>query len=329
MSLETRDVEEIALRHIALMPNGKMKMHGLQLLEQWKNRPVENFCTDVVIPQIRTLRRGQRRKALATLSLIQHNIAAKAVEGVLERHGQRRSAEAMKNEILANYEVINRQGRGIVYIGSARTQPGDPYYELARELGRGLSLLLGSTAWTGAGPGQMEAPLLGAKEAGGKVGGIKIVLNNENSRFEQEVNAALSSEEVSLCEYFGPRKVGLVDACMRQSENDRTGFITFPGGFGTFDEFFEFLTLTQLKKVGSLHPVPIVLMNYDNFFRDMMEFLKKCATAGTISFAEIDLIRVCDTNEQAITFFRDFYNVNRTESNNEEDTPAILSLHSA
>ena len=219
----------------------------------------------------------------------------------------------MSTEILRAYEVIRKNGRGVVYLGSARTQPGNPYFEGARELGREVYLLLRSTSWSGAGPGQMEAPLLGAKEAGGRVAGVKIIINDERAAFEQSVTSALDPENVALCDYFGPRKIGLADAAMREQESDRTAIIATPGGWGTRDEVFEYLVLKQLKKMGTKHPVPLIIKNQNHFFDKMLEDNDRMLREGMISEDDLKLFSVCDSNRCVLDTLADFYAIPEEE----------------
>lgn len=287
----------------------------VDLWRQWNAKQIA-FCI-YARDRIDTLpKRGKRQEGRRALRAVKDRISFAAVEEALTEEAQRQSANRMKLEILRNYEVINRQGRGVVYLGSARLRAGTHFYELSRELGREVYQLLGCTSWTGAGPGIMEAPLVGAREVGGKTAGIKILLNGEESSFEQDINPALAQEDVGMCQYFGPRKIGLADAAMRNRKEDRTAIITLPGGFGTLDEFFEYVVLKQLKKLGSRFPVPILLMNYDGFYNLQIEHLNRsCVETGTIADGELSLFHVCDTNREALEILAETYDIppdNRT-----------------
>ncbi len=90
-------------------------------------------------------------------------------------------------------------------------------------------------------------------------------------------------------DYFFVRKVMLVKYSY--------AYIVFPGGFGTFDELFEALTLVQ---TGKIFPISIILVGVD-FWTPMMEFLKKSPLElGTISPQDLDLIKLTDDPEEAI-----------------------------
>ena len=125
--------------------------------------------------------------------------------------------------------------------GSARFPEHHQYYELAREVGRGL-VQLGFTVMTGGGPGVMEGANRGAKEAGGRSVGCNIALS-----FEQVPNPYL--DRYVTCHYFFVRKVLLFKYSY--------AFVCLPGGLGTLDELTEALTLIQ---TGKIRQFPVVLM---------------------------------------------------------------------
>ncbi len=295
--------------------NTLLRERASALFHQWKEAGLPaDFCKSDVTPAMRSLNKSHRRRAQELLSQVREIVSEVTFSRVETETRNRRSIRDMATETANTYRLIEQLGRGVVFFGSARTKKGDKFYEDTRELGYETSRLLGSTIWTGAGPGQMEAPLIGATEAGGNIAGVKIRLTNEESSFEQDVAAILPPENVVECNFFGPRKIGLVDAAMRHHEDDRTGIIVTPGGYGTLDEFFEFVVLKQLKKLGTQHPVPITVMNYDGFYDDLIRFLsKKCVQEGTISEKELDLFKVCRTNKQALDHLADTYKIPMSE----------------
>lgn len=248
-------------------------------------------------------------EARKILDEIKEKISEAGMHAGLQEMRQRKSAHRMGREILSAYEVIRENGPGVVYLGSARTKPGDSAYESAKELGAEIYALLGTTAWSGAGPGQMEAPLLGAKEAGGKVAGIKINLTGSHTKFEQDINAALDKVNVACCDYFGPRKIGLADAAMRKKESDRTAIITTPGGFGTRDEFYEYVVLKQLNKLGTNFEVPIILINSNGSFELLIQDIQAMLSQGFIKREDLDLFKVVNSNRGALEYLADFYSI--------------------
>lgn len=210
----------------------------------------------------------------------------------------------------------------IVFFGSARTQPQhlveqaienakakgasvekleqlnrelgmSRYYEDARELAYKM------TNWsktmkqkkrrfivaTGGGPGIMEAANRGAAEAKGLSVGLNISLP-----FEQSGNPYISRELEMEFHYFFMRKYWFVYLAK--------ALIAFPGGFGTFDELFETLTLIQTKKI-SKH-MPIVL--FGNAFWDKMVDLEAMADFGTISHEDLALCYRTDSVDEAYDY---------------------------
>src|SRR6266513_2949159 len=146
----------------------------------------------------------------------------------------------------------------VTIFGSARTLPDDPLYAQARNLARALA----GQGWmvvTGAGPGIMAAGVEGA--------GIEHSLGvNIRLPFEQDASEFIAGDKLVTMKYFFTRKLML----MKES----AGFVALPGGYGTLDEAFELLTLTQTGKAA---PTPIVLLeveggtywhHWDRFVRD-------------------------------------------------------------
>jgi predicted Rossmann-fold nucleotide-binding protein len=80
----------------------------------------------------------------------------------------------------------------------------------------------------------------------------------------------------------------------------------FPGGFGTFDEFFELLTLIQ---TGKMKPIPICLFGKD-FWTRVVNF-EAIAEEGTISKKDLDLIHWCETADEAWAHIAEFYELER------------------
>lgn len=161
------------------------------------------------------------------------------------------------------------EGRAKVTIfGSARTASHDPLYEQTVRVARELAAQ-GWMVITGAGPGIMEAGMVGAGREGSI--GVSIVLP-----FENEANEIIAGDEKHIAlKYFFTRKFALTKASQ--------AFICMPGGFGTLDELFELLTLTQ---TGKGNPVPIVLLDVpgDTYWQQVGEFIEsQMASRGLIS----------------------------------------------
>jgi uncharacterized protein (TIGR00730 family) len=122
----------------------------------------------------------------------------------------------------------------------------------------------------------MEAANRGAKEGGSLSIGLNIELP-----FEQHENPYLDVE--MTCHYFFTRKLFFVRYAI--------GFVVFPGGFGTLDELFEALTLSQTDKTRHF---PIVLVGSD-YWQGLVDWVREhLVTEGKISRSDLDLFTVCD-----------------------------------
>ena len=160
------------------------------------------------------------------------------------------------------------------------------YYEEARQLS---SLITKASkkldekivVVTGGGPGIMEAGNRGATEAGGPSIGLNIVLLHE-----QEPNPYITPRLCFQFHYFALRKMHFL---MRSA-----GLVCFPGGFGTLDEMFEVLTLTQTGKVRKR---PIVLVGRE-FWTKLVNFDWLVET-GMIAAEDLKLFHLVETAEEA------------------------------
>ena len=233
------------------------------------------------------------------------------MHGELAATVARSSAAAVQKELLHCYSLIAKLGRGVVYYGSARLKQSSPHWDKAVALGREVATLLDCTTWSGGGPGMMEAATRGALEAGKKVGGIRI--EREAGQVVKLVQGQhyLPPGTAAFCKYLSPRKVALVDSAVREKADDRTAYIFLPGGLGTMDEFFELLTLIQLKKLGTKHAVPVILASYDGFFDGLGRFMEDCSKNGVVNLSEYSSLKTFKTNEEIVDYLANYYNLPR------------------
>jgi uncharacterized protein (TIGR00730 family) len=145
-------------------------------------------------------------------------------------------------QFIKGFRNLHFAGPCITVFGSARFKEDHPAYIQAREFGKRIAQI-GFTTMTGGGPGIMEAANRGAFENNGKSIGCNIQLP-----FEQHINPYV--QKSITFEHFFVRKVLLVKYSY--------AFIIMPGGFGTYDELFEILTLIQTKSVTNF---PIVIFD--------------------------------------------------------------------
>lgn len=199
------------------------------------------------------------------------------------------------SEFVAAYESMNKIGPCISIFGSARTKPDDENYQNAVKMASRL-VEEGYGVITGGGPGIMEAGNKGAMEAEGKSVGLNI-----NLPHEQSSNPYIDIDKLINFEYFFVRKVAFVKYAQ--------GFVSFPGGFGTLDEFFEVLTLVQTKKIDL---VPMVLFG-TKFWGGLIDWVKSTVLNeyGNISAEDLNLFMVTDDIEEAIEYINDFYTQER------------------
>lgn len=179
--------------------------------------------------------------------------------------------------------------------GSARTPVDSEYYNAAVEVGKRL-VESGYGVITGGGPGIMEAASKGAFEAGGRSVGLNIELP-----MEQYPNP-YQNESLSF-RYFFVRKV-----CFLKYSS---AVIVFPGGFGTLDELSEVLTMVQ---TGKINMIPIIFVG-SSFWKGMVEWFKsELAAGGMISPGDMDLFKVVDTAEEAVSYLEECHRYSRRSS---------------
>ncbi|HSR25538.1 MAG TPA: TIGR00730 family Rossman fold protein, partial [Candidatus Eisenbacteria bacterium] len=156
----------------------------------------------------------------------------------------------------------------------------DDDYERARECGR-LLAKAGFAVITGGGPGVMEAANRGCMEAGGLSVGCNIELPSEQT-FNDWVEVGVEFR------HFFVRKTMFVKYAQ--------GFVIFPGGYGTLDELFEALTLSQ---TGKIEHFPIVLFGC-RYWTGLLDWLRDQALAqGMIAPEDLTLVRITDDPEEA------------------------------
>ena len=142
---------------------------------------------------------------------------------------------------------------------------------------------------SGGGPSIMEAANRGASDAGAESIGLNIILPHE-----QAPNPYVTPYLSLNFHYFALRKMHFLLRARAVA--------VFPGGFGTFDEFFELLTLIQ---TGKMQPIPILLFGKD-FWNRVVDF-EAIADEGTISHKDLDLIHWCETADEAWAHIAEFY----------------------
>jgi len=243
--------------------------------------PIEDLLDGMELGRNRRLARQLVESALALIddqpTVLDLKIASAALEEM---------REAFK--MFAPFRDIPK----VTIFGSARTQMADPLYMQARDVAAELA----NAGWmvvTGAGPGIMQAGMEGAGRD--RSIGVSIRLP-----FEQGANPVISGDlkYVSM-KYFFTRKLMLI--------KESKGFICLPGGFGTLDETFELLTLTQ---TGKGLPVPIVFLDTpgDPYWETVHDFVSRVLVdRGLVAAADTELYLVTNKAQEAVDEVMGFY----------------------
>jgi len=191
-------------------------------------------------------------------------------------------------EFVEGFDELGPIGPAVSFFGSSRAKPNQKYYKLAERTASEI-VKAGFAVITGGGSGIMEAANKGAAEAGGRSIGLNIELPLEQIPNEYQ-NLSLHFR------YFFCRKVMFLKYAH--------GFIVFPGGYGTMDEFFESLVLIQTLKQASF---PVILMGseyWDGLVKWMNEKMLK--EHNHISPEDMDVFTVVDEPEAAVKIIVDF-----------------------
>ncbi|WP_236974419.1 TIGR00730 family Rossman fold protein [Membranihabitans maritimus] len=194
-------------------------------------------------------------------------------------------------EIVDGFETLNAIGPCVSIFGSARTKPDNKYYEAATEIARKL-VQEGFGVITGGGPGIMEAGNKGAYMGKGTSVGLNIELP-----FEAGHNKYIDIDKNLSHRYFFVRKVMFVKYAQ--------AFVVLPGGFGTMDELFEVLTLTQTGKISK---IPIVLFGSE-YWQGLKDWLRTSMfeMENNINEEDLDLLPITDDTSEVINIIAKFY----------------------
>jgi uncharacterized protein (TIGR00730 family) len=183
-------------------------------------------------------------------------------------------------EFVEGFDALSKIGPAVTIFGSARLGEDSPYYDSARRTAEVL-VKNGLVVFTGGGPGIMEAGNRGAHEGGGLSVGLNIELPMEQTPNPYQ-NMALNYH------YFFVRKLMFVKYSI--------GYVIYPGGFGTLDELFEALTLSQTEKIRHF---PLVLFGWD-YWGGLLDWLKETVQkTGAVDQFDMDLIKVTDDPDEA------------------------------
>ena len=191
-------------------------------------------------------------------------------------------------EFVEGFETLRPIWPAVSIFGSARLAPEHRWYRDAETVSRALSEA-GFSIITGGGPGVMEAANKGATDGDGRSIGLNIRLPHE-----QDPNTY--ADRVIHFQYFFARKVMFVKyAC---------ALVGMPGGYGTLDEIFECLTLSQTGKV---HQFPVVLFG-ESYWSGLFDWIRKQPLhEGMVSESDLDLFRITDDVDEVVAIVQENY----------------------
>ena len=214
---------------------------------------------------------------------IEHTIVVFGSTRIVEPLAAKNKVEQLREQLAADPENSDIQQH---LFTAERILAKSRYYDIAREFSRRVATAGGGpddsrlVVMTGGGPGMMEAANRGAHDAKGKTVGLNITLPHE-----QFPNPYITPELCFQFHYFSMRKMHFI---LRAR-----ALVAFPGGYGTFDELFETLTLIQTRKI---KPIPVVLVG-ESFWRKAfdVDFLVE---EGVIDTEDRDLFWYAETADE-------------------------------
>jgi hypothetical protein len=201
---------------------------------------------------------------------------------VLSDRSEEERLARIEHELAFGFSELGKIGPAICVFGSARVGADSDEYERARQVGRAIGEA-GLAVITGGGPGAMEAANRGAQDAGALSVGLNIQLPHEQA-LNPYVDLGIEFH------YFFTRKLMFV----RYSE----AFVVFAGGFGTFDELFEALTLIQTGKAID-HPV---ILEDSEFWTGLLDWIRSHSLAqGMLTREDLGQAEVADGVEDVMS----------------------------
>jgi len=192
------------------------------------------------------------------------------------------------SEFVEGFETMSTIGPAVSVFGSARTRRSDPYYAMARKLGKMLAKA-DLAVITGGGPGIMEAANRGAAEGGGKSIGLNITLPHEQ-KANPYANIPITFH------YFFARLMMFVKYA--------SSFVCFPGGFGTLHEFYNSMTLIQTGKAVRF---PVILIGSEFWNGHITWIRKQMLDLETpyISPEDMNLFTITDNLDDAMAIIQE------------------------
>lgn len=177
----------------------------------------------------------------------------------------------------------------ICVYGAASEKIDPAFIEGSEQLGREIARRGHRMVYGGGGGGVMGACARGAARAGVEVTGVVPYFMDDFEVINKNCTKIIRTDTMS------ERKDIM--------ENSADAFIIAPGGIGTFDEFFQILTLVELGQKNA----PIVLYNLNGYYDVMLDFMRTCTSMGFIRERALTLFRVCATAKDALDAVEEMY----------------------
>jgi len=273
------------LQAILDSPSYRQADRDLEYLDQYESRGVR-LQIDYQKPELLLEQRG-----------IRHTVVVFGSTRINEAASTRRLIGELQKQLAGKPGDTELQRR---LATAERLLAKANYYEVAREFGQMVSRAgtgpdgFRLVVMTGGGPGMMEAANRGAWDAGSPTIGLNISLPHE-----QYPNPYITPELCFRFHYFALRKLHFL---LRTR-----ALVVFPGGYGTFDELFETLTLIQTRKI---RPIPVVLVGKAYWQRAFdVDFL---VDEGVIDEEDRDLFWFAETAQQIWSGILDWHEANGT-----------------
>ncbi len=268
------------IEHLQNSPTYKMAIEDSEFLESHHTRGIR-LELDYLKAELQMQQLG-----------IEHTIVVFGSARILEQKTAMKKFDAIEKKLKASPD--NRELLRELYVAE-RMIGKSLYYEDARKFGQ----LVGQsgknpsdcrvTVMTGGGPGIMEAANRGSYDVGAKTIGLNILLPHE-----QFPNPYITPELCFRFHYFAVRKMHFLTRA--------TALVIYPGGFGTFDELFETLTLIQTQKT---EPIPVVLVG--KVFWDRAVNFKFLEEEGVISSHDLEILHFVDNADEAWEYILNWY----------------------
>lgn len=178
----------------------------------------------------------------------------------------------------------------ICVYGAASSLIDKSFIEAGEELGRKMAKRGHGLVFGGGRSGMMGAPARGVRENGGEVIGI-------SPKFFEENNPEVAFEDCT--DFIKPETMRERKKLLEEKSD---AFIVSPGGIGTFDEFFEILTLKQLGR----HNKAIVILNIDGYFDDMINMMSHAIDKKFITTDCVELYKVTSNIDEALDYIESY-----------------------